>query len=132
MVRILLEQGSTVLTNRFDRGEHTGTLRGVTNLERRRLHTAALGEADRCRAWRSILERLRHRWSLALLGEVGLAIRKALHLHHKPAWGAVDQQLCMVQPLLAQVAQHPLTQLIQSKSGEIRRQFLRADLQKKG
>ena len=34
--------------------------------------------------------------------------------------------------LLAQIAQHPLTQLIQSKAGEIRRQFLRADLQKKG
>ena len=92
----LLQQSRTVLSHRCHRGEHAGPLRCVTNVERRRFHTAAFGEADCCRSRRSILERLRHRRSLALLGEIGLAIRKALHLHDKPAWGAVDVHLSMV------------------------------------
>ena len=120
------------LARRSNRGKQARAFRCFPLLKCRRLNTASLGETDGRRARLAILERLCHRWALAILLKVRLSLLKLFHGDHKSARGAEHRNAAVVQASFLEVTGDPLPQLSQPLTNKIGGKFLGADLKKKG
>ena len=72
------------------------------------------------------------RWPLALLREIRLAFLQRLDLYDQTSWCSRHHKAAVVKTVLPQIPENKILQLRQSQTGEICRQFLGSNLQKKG
>ena len=127
-----LEQISTGLTGRSHRREHAGAFRCLPHIEFAGFNAAATGESDRSRTGLPIHEGLGHWRAFPILREVILTSLQIGHTDGQTPGGATDADALMAEATLTQISGDALHQLLQGEPGEICRQFLGSNLQKKG